>query len=115
MVVHSAQGVATLTPQNSLSSACGDALHRSLLDVLEQGHRAVIIDLRGIERIDAAGLGQLVRAYTAVRDRAGELKVVVGRATPIREVLDRTRLTTVLPTYVSTADAHASFAECLTC
>ncbi|HZT77385.1 MAG TPA: STAS domain-containing protein [Vicinamibacterales bacterium] len=115
MVVHSKQGIATLTLQNSQSIASGDALHRALLDVLEQGHRAVIIDLRTIERIDAAGLGQLVRAYTTVRDRAGELKVVVGPATPIRELLDRTRLTTVLPTYVSTADAHASFSESLTC
>ena len=108
MVLHTAQGITTLALQHSLGVECGDALHQSVLDLLENGHRALVVDLRDIKRIDAAGLGQLVRAYTAVCDRGGELRVVACKQ--VREVLSRTRLTTVLPTYASSADARASFA-----
>ena len=113
MVLDTTQGITTLALQHSLGAEGGDALHQSVLDLLENGHRALVVDLLDITRIDAAGLGQLVRAYMAVCDRGGELRIVACRQ--VREVLSRTRLTTVVPTYASRADARASFASYLSC
>jgi len=112
MFVRTADAITTIALDGSLDIACGDALHRTVLDLLEDGHRAVIVNLLGVSRVDAAGLGQLVRAFTTVRGAGGELKVVV-RCDQIRELLERTRLTTVVPTYASSVAAARSFASCL--
>ncbi len=108
MFVQTSDGITTIAMEHSLAIECGDALHRTVLDLLDDGRRALIVDLVGVSRLDAAGIGQLVRAFTAVRERGGALKVVV-RCDQIRELLDRTKLTTIVPTFSSVDLALASF------
>ena len=112
MLVRTSDDITTIAIEQSLGIECGDALHRTVLDLLEDGQRAFIVDLLGVSRVDAAGLGQLVRAWTTVRATGGDLKVVVTRD-QIRELLALTRLTSVVPTFASVADAAATFAPCL--
>lgn len=114
MFVDTTHGLTTIAIEHSLGAECGDALYRTVLKQLEDGQRAILVSLTDIKQIDAAGLGQLVRAFTAVCDRGGELKVVVT-CDQIRELLDRTHLTTILPTFASPAEARASFASCISC
>jgi anti-anti-sigma factor len=75
-----------------------------------EGHRAIVLNLCGVTDIDAAGLGALARVFSLVRADGGELKLVVD-CDAIREMLRRTKLASVLPTFDTSADAFASFAS----
>jgi len=114
MLVRTSDGVAIIALDGSFGVECGDALHRTVLDLVENGQRTVIADLLGVTRLDAAGVGELVRAFTVVRAHDGEMAVVVDRDR-IRELLDLTRLTTVVPTFPSIAEAAARLAPCPSC
>ena len=114
MLVQTSHGIATITIERSLGFACGDALHQTVRNVLDEGHRALVVDLTGVSRVDAAGLGQLMRAFTAVSERGGALRLAVARE-QLRELLDIARVTSVIATYESAAEAAASLAPCPLC
>ena len=62
-------------------------LERQVRARLDRGERAVVLDLSGVWTIDAAGVGELVRAYQAVSGVDGWFSVV--NATPwVRQVLE---------------------------
>jgi anti-anti-sigma factor len=59
--------------------------------LLRRGDRAIVVDLARVSRIDAAGVGELVRAYNMTLARNGLLRIV--HATDwVREVLTRAGL-----------------------
>ena len=102
-------GITTITLDGAFGAGSGDALHDMLLQAVEGRTRAIVLDLLAVTRIDAAGLGELARAFTVVQAYGSEFKIVV-QSDVIREMLIRTRLTTVLPTFSSSAEALASLA-----
>ena len=114
MLVQISRGIATIVIERSLGFACGDALHQMVRDALDEGHRALVVDLTGVSRVDAAGLGQLMQAFAAVSDRGGALRLAVSCG-QIRELLDVARVTSVIGTYASATEAAASFTPCPTC
>jgi anti-anti-sigma factor len=114
MQVRTSDGISVVGLHGTFGVECGDGLHRTLVDLLESGQRVFIADLLGVTRLDAAGVGELVRAFTLVRGKGGEIAVVVGRD-QVRELLDLTRLTTFVPTFESVAEAAASLAPCGSC
>ena len=60
-----------------------------------QGIRRLEVDLTGVPRIDAAGVGELVRAYNMTAAAAGVLQI--RNTTPwVRHVLELVGLFTVL-------------------
>ncbi len=73
---------------------------------LETGAATVIADMSGTTFCDSAGLGQLVMADRAARERGAELRVVTGSAR-VRQVLAVTRLDSVLAVYPSLGAALA--------
>jgi len=84
------------------------ALYHSVCSVVAAGTRQLVLNLVHLTALDAAGLGELARAFTVVRDAGGELKLVI-RSEPVRELLVRTRLLRVVPTFHTEAEAIASF------
>lgn len=56
--------------------------------------RIVVLDLTGIESLDAGGLGTLLLLHRWTRDNGTQLKLVNPNAF-VREMLDRTHLTCV--------------------
>ena len=62
-------------------------LRHAVLALLRTGDRSIVVDLARVSRIDAAGIGQLVRAYNVAAAAHGWLRIV--HATPfVREVLE---------------------------
>ncbi len=50
---------------------------RDLIHVLcSNGHKKFLLNLAGVEFIDSDGMGELVRCYSSVRQRGGEMKLV---------------------------------------
>jgi anti-anti-sigma factor len=66
------------------------------------------LNLVAVSRVDAAGLRELVRAFRIVCAVAGEMNVVV-RSSAVRDLLARTHLLGLFPTYETEAAALASF------
>jgi anti-sigma B factor antagonist len=55
--------------------AFDERLHQTVDRLLDLGQRNLAIDLQRVRYIDSAGLGALVRAYTAVAKRGGRLEL----------------------------------------
>jgi anti-anti-sigma factor len=59
--------------------------------LLRRGVQAIVLDVARVTRIDAAGVGELVRVYNMTRAINGRLRVAHPTA-PVREILDRAGL-----------------------
>jgi anti-sigma B factor antagonist len=77
-------------------------------EVLEQSDTRVIIDLSRVTRIDSAGLGQLMSCYSHLVKNRGALKML-NPAPEIKNLLDMTGLSTLIPTFHDEQEALNSF------
>ena len=62
------------------------------------GGRLVVLDIAGLARIDAAGLGALIRSQNLLASLDGELRLVNPNKF-VGDMLRRTRLDSVIPTF----------------
>jgi anti-sigma B factor antagonist len=76
--------------------------------LLKRGRMQIVLDLAGVAHVDSTGLCDIVMAYTTTVRRDGSLKLLNPTAR-VRDLLRITKLTTVLESYDSEADALASF------
>jgi anti-sigma B factor antagonist len=83
----------------------GDAF-QAYLEKLTPMNPRVVLDLAGVEFIDSAGLGLVVRYFTRARNAQGALRVCAP-SPKVAEVLRVTRLNAVLEPYETEADAIA--------
>lgn len=66
----------------------------------------VIVDLRKVEDMDSAGLGELVFLHMAAEDQGRRIKLA-GANSQVTELFDLTRLASIFQTFPSVADALA--------
>jgi anti-anti-sigma factor len=92
----------------SLSGRLGAAtvadVRAALADAVDNGVGDIVVDLRGVELVDATGLGVLVGAHRRA-DRAGRRLVLVAVPQRIERLLLATRLHRVLVVDRSSDDA----------
>src|ERR1700744_518705 len=77
-------------------------------EVLEQRDSRVIIDLSRVTKIDSAGLGQLMSCYSHLVRNQGALKVL-NPGPEVRQLLDMTGLSSLIPAFLDEKEAIASF------
>ena len=78
-----------------LRAPLGGELRHRIRALLGRGERTIVLNLARVRKIDAAGVGELVRAYNMVVAAGGMLRI--ERASKwIREILDRVGLINVL-------------------
>jgi anti-anti-sigma factor len=66
-------------------------LRHRVKDLIDRGEQRIVIDLARVSKIDAAGIGELVRAYNIAR--AANATVRVANATLwVRDVIERVGL-----------------------
>jgi anti-anti-sigma regulatory factor len=70
-----------------LAPLTGELRHR-VHTLLRRGERAIALDLTSVPKIDAAGVGQLVRAYNVATAAKGTLRIMNASAW-VRHVLER--------------------------
>jgi anti-sigma B factor antagonist len=77
--------------------------------VVRRGEKHIVLNLRGLEHSDSAGLGELVACYTRATD--SDATIALADAKPrIRELLAVTNLLTIFNVFDCEADAIRSFA-----
>ncbi len=82
-----------------------DEVHK----LLAEGQKKIVLNLADVNYIDSSGLGELVSAYTAVKNAGGELKLL-NLTSKVRDLLVITKLVTVFDVKDDEAAAVASFA-----
>ena len=77
-------------------------------DLAVKGQKKIVLNLRGLKRLDSSGIGEMARAYASIRQRGGDLKVLHLRP-HIAEMLQTIRLHTVLEEFDDEQRALESF------
>ena len=78
-----------------LSAQSAAVLRTAIAAELNAGCRQVVLDLRGVDSMDAMGLGEIVRAFNTVRSRGGRLWLSRPSAR-VDRLLSITKLRTVI-------------------
>ena len=87
----------------------GSALLRSTIrELLDDQRVRILVNLGDINYIDSSGIGELVSAYTAVKNRGGELKLL-NLTKKVRDLLQITKLYTVFDVHSDEVTALRSF------
>lgn len=77
-------------------------------DLVERGRVRIVIDMRGVTRLDSAGIGMLAAKLVTALRRGGTIKLL-HLTERSDQLLGVTRLSTVFDIYVSEAEAIRSF------
>jgi anti-anti-sigma factor len=89
------QGSCTVHIEGALRVPVSRDLRRNVRTLLRRGERTIVVDLARVSRIDAAGIGELVRAYNMAGAVDGLLRIVDATEW-VREILTRVGLFEVL-------------------
>ena len=81
--------------QGPLRIPLNGELKRNVRMLLRHGTRFVVLDLSGVPKIDAAGVGELVRVFNLTTS-AGRVLRVVGATAWVRKILERVGLFGIL-------------------
>jgi anti-sigma B factor antagonist len=81
-----------------------DAIH----DVIAKGSKHIVLNLGNISYIDSSGIGELVSAFTSVKNSGGELKLL-NLTKKVHDLLQITKLYTVFDIWDNEASAVSAF------
>ena len=84
------------------------AIRDEVRDQTSQGSRKILLNLANVTYIDSAGLGELTAAYTSVKNRGGELKLL-NLTKRVHDLMQITKLYTVFDVYDDEKKAITSF------
>ncbi len=81
-----------------------------LVELLDRGHRKIILDMSRVGFMDSAGLGELVACKKRTVERGGDIKLLrpVGQ---VHKLLVMTLLTRMFEVYQDEETAVSSFAQ----
>ena len=95
-----------------LASGSGSSvtLHQFVRDLLKEGSKNILLNLRDVSYIDSSGIGELFGCFTTVRSQGGALKLTNPNER-VRNLLSLTKLNTVLEVIEDEATALQSFSK----
>ena len=88
-----------------LDMASAPQLRDRLLEVVEAGAGAVVVDLTQVGFVDSSGLGALVLAYKSLREREGWMGLA-GVRQPVRKLFSITSVDRVIPLFETVREAE---------
>ena len=83
-------------------------LRDTVRDLLAKGDKKMLLNLGEVTYIDSSGIGELVSAFTTVRNQGGELKLL-NLTKKVHDLLQITKLYTVFDVKDDEAAAISSF------
>jgi anti-sigma B factor antagonist len=83
-------------------------LREAVKDTMAKGQKKILVNLADVNYIDSAGIGELVTAFTSVKNAGGSLKLL-QLTKKVKDVLQITKLYTVFDVEDDEATAIASF------
>jgi len=102
--------VTILDIEGKILLGAGDIeIKQAIDDLLADGRRNVLLNLAKVPYIDSAGLGQIIRSFTAIRKAGGALKLLSPNPRVV-DLLTVTKLVNVFDWYNDEASALSGFA-----
>ncbi len=83
-------------------------LRDTVKDLLAKGQKKILLNLGDVNYIDSSGIGELVSAYTTVKNQGGELKLL-KLTKKVHDLLQITKLYTVFDVKDDEATAVKAF------
>ena len=101
--------VAVLDIEGKILLGEGDVEIKQAVDeLLDKGQKHILLNMAKVPYIDSAGLGEIIRCYTAMRRRGGNLKLLAPNQRLV-DLLTITKLVNVFDWYNDEAAAVTSF------
>jgi anti-sigma B factor antagonist len=89
----------------------GDAVLRAhVSDLVGQGRRNIVLNLREVTYVDSCGIGVLVAKFVSLRRQGGDLRLV-NITSRSRRLMEITKLLGIFQIFESEAEAVASFSN----
>src|SRR6201984_3878689 len=85
-------------------------LRDTIKDLLGKGQKKILLNLGDVNYIDSSGIGELVSAYTTVKNQGGELKLL-NLTKKVHDLLQITKLYTVFDVKDDETAAIKAFAK----
>ena len=102
-------GVSILDCSGRITLGEGSVVLRDVVrDLLAKGQKKILLNLGDVSYIDSSGIGELVSAFTTVRNQGGELKLL-NLTKKVHDLLQITKLYTVFDVREDEANAIKSF------
>jgi anti-sigma B factor antagonist len=101
--------IAILDLSGRITLGEGNVMLREIIrELTDKGTMKVLLNLGEVQYVDSSGVGELVRTYTTVRNRGGELKLV-NLSQRVNDLLQMTKLYAVFDVAKDEASALTSF------
>ena len=102
-------GITIIDLSGRITLGEGSVLLRDMVrDLVTKGQRKILLNLGDVTYIDSSGIGELVSAFTTVRNQGGELKLL-NLTKKVHDLLQITKLYTVFDVKDDEAAAVAAF------
>jgi anti-sigma B factor antagonist len=101
---HGTTVVLSFAAPTELDGRSGPSLKGMILQVLDEGASAVVVDLAAVTFVDSAGLGVLISGLKAARSR-GRRFILSSPHAGVEQILDVTNLRRAFDVFSSTAEA----------
>jgi anti-sigma B factor antagonist len=85
-------------------------LRDTVRDLIGKGNKKILLNLGDVNYIDSSGIGELVSAFTTVRNQGGELKLL-NLTKKVHDLLQITKLYTVFDVKDDETAAVRSFTK----
>jgi anti-sigma B factor antagonist len=101
--------IALLIPGAGLDGDQLDSVLRASIDnLIEEGVKGLVVDMRAFAMLDSSGLGALVACRGDIAEANGVRLVLTGVGPSLHRTLSRAMLLSVLPVYESVERAFAA-------
>jgi len=108
-ITRQVNGITIVDLSGRITLGEGSVLLRDMVrDLVTKGQRKILLNLGDVTYIDSSGIGELVSAFTTVRNQGGELKLL-NLTKKVHDLLQITKLYTVFDVKDDEATAVAAF------
>jgi anti-sigma B factor antagonist len=85
-------------------------IRNTIKDLVTNGHKNILLNLKDVSYIDSSGLGEMVGAYASVGNAGGDIKLVNVHS-KVSDLLQVTKLYTVFAAYTDEPTAVQAFTK----
>lgn len=93
---------------NMVGGPAADEFRIFIMDLIEDGARSMIFDLSKVRYVASPGAGMIIGTYTTLKNRGGELKLVVSTER-VKNLVNLIQLYRIMEVYETLEEAIASF------
>jgi anti-sigma B factor antagonist len=109
MSTHDVGNITVLEPKGKVTIGSGDVqLRSSIENALDAGSTRILVNLKGVSKMDSSGLGELVAGYNAAVEKNGTVKLT-NLPSKLYNVLGAAQMLSVFEVFDDMDEALASF------